>query len=77
MLGGVETKWETNRGSIHPLGLGTPTRSLSEKWGCRVTPREGKRVEPCWILTQILYRLVRKLGCVKSHALVKNSGKLL
>ena len=69
-LGGIETKWETHGGSIYPLELWTLARLLPEKLGCRATPREGRRVGPCWTLTWILSRLVRKLGCVKSHGLV-------
>ena len=75
--GGTEKKWETHRGSIHPLGLWMQARSLPEKLKTQATPGEGRRVGPCWTLTQIVSRLVRKLGCVKSHALIKNSGQLL
>ena len=67
-------KWETHKGSIYLLGLWTLARSLPEKMGNQATPGEGRRVGPCWTLTQIVSRLVRKLGCVKSRTLIKNSG---
>ena len=73
-LWGLEMNWETHRGGIHPVGLWTPVKSLPEKLGCQVTPGEGRRVGLCWTLTWIVSRLVRKLGCVKSHVLVKNTG---
>ena len=76
-LWGLEMNWETHRGGIHPVGLWTPVKSLPEKLGCQVTPGEGRRVGLCWTLTWIVSRLVRKLGCVKSHVLVKNGGQLL
>ena len=60
-----------------PLGLWTPARSLPEKLETQETPGEGRRVGPCQTLTQIVSRLVRKCGCVKSHVLVKNDGQLL
>ena len=76
-LWGLEMNWETHRGGIHPVGLWTPVKSLPEKLGCQVTRREGRRVGPCGTLMRALSRLVRKLGCVKSLALVKNSRQLL
>ena len=38
-LGGIETKWETHRSSIHLLGLWMPA---PEKLGCQTTPGEGR-----------------------------------
>ena len=76
LLGGIETKWETCRGGVHPLGLWTLARSLPEKLGSHVSLAKGRRVGPCWTPTLIVYRLVRKLGSVKSHALV-NTGRQL
>ena len=70
-------KWETHKGCRHPLGLWTLARSLPEKLGSWVSPGEGIRVGPCRTLTQIVSRLVRKLYCVKSHALVKKGRQLL
>ena len=75
-LQGIETKWETCRGGVHPLGLWTLARSLPEKLGSHVSLAKGRRVGPCWTPTLIVYRLVRKLGSVKSHALV-NTGRQL
>ena len=65
-LGGIETKWETHKGGIHPLGLWMQARSLPEKLGSWPTPGEGRRIGPCQALTRIVSSLVRKLGCVKS-----------
>ena len=70
-------KWETHRGGVHLLGLWTPARSLPEKLGNWAIAGEGRRVGPCWTLTQIVSRTVRKLSCVKSCVLVKNCGQLL
>ena len=74
---GIETKWETHRGNIHPLGLWMPARSLPEKLGGQGTSGEGRRVGLCQTLTRIVSKLVEKWGCVKSNALVKNGGQLL
>ena len=65
-------KEETHRGGVYLLGLWTPARSLPEKMGSQATPGEGRRVGPCGTLTWIVSSLVRKLGCVKIQALVKN-----
>ena len=59
------------------LGLWTPTRSLPKNLECLAIPGDGRRVGPGWTLIQIVYRLVRKLGCVKSYVLVKNSRQLI
>ena len=77
LLGAIDMKWKIHRGGMHPLGLWTTARSLPEILGCQVTRREGRRVGPCGTLMRALSRLVRKLGCVKSLALVKNSRQLL
>ena len=72
--GGTEKKWETHRGSIHPLGLWMQARSLPEKLKTQATPGEGRRVGPCWTLTRRVSRLVRKLGCVKAIQLLRMAG---
>ena len=46
LLGVIETKWDTHRGSIHPLGLWKLATSLPEKLGSWATLGEGRRVEP-------------------------------
>ena len=74
MLKGIEMKCETQRGSIHPLGLWMLARSLPEKLGSWVTPGEGRRVGAWQTLIWRVYRLGRELGCVKSQVLVKNGG---
>ena len=50
LLGGIETKWETHRGSTHPLGLWT---LAPEKLRYQMTLEKG-RVGPCGTLTQIV-----------------------
>ena len=72
---GKTAKWQTLRGGLHALRLGTRARSLPEKLGSWETPGEGRRIRPCKTLTWIVSSLVRKLGCVQSQALVKN-GRL-
>ena len=69
-------KWETHGGGVHPLGLWTPARSLSEQLGSQATPGEGRKVGPCQTLTQIVISLDRTLGCVKSWALIVKNGGL-
>ena len=63
-----------HRGGVPPLRLWSPAKTLPEKLGIQETPREGRKVGPFQILTQIVSGLVRELGCVKSQALVKNGG---
>ena len=70
-LGGIETKWETPRGSICPLGLWT---LAPEKLGIRAIG-EGK--SEAMSDHDSVSRLVGKLGCVQIQVLVKNTGQLL
>ena len=40
-LGGIKTRWQMHRGSVHPLRLWTPAGSVPEKLGSQVTPGAG------------------------------------
>ena len=45
-LGEIKMKWQTHRGSVHPLRLWTLARSSPEKLESRVMPGEGRKVGP-------------------------------
>ena len=73
VAGGNKDELGDAQGWCLPTGSRMPAGSLPEKLGCWVTPGEGRRVGPWRTLTQIVSSLVRKLGCVKTWLLVKNS----
>ena len=66
-------QWETQRGSVPLLGLWSPAGTVPEKLRSQVIPGDGRRIGPWWTLTQVVSRLGRELGCMKSQGLVKNS----
>ena len=72
----MEDTQKTHRGGVFSLEQWSLAGTVPEKLRSQVTPGAGRSVGTQQTLIQIVLGLVRELGCVRSHVLVKNGWPL-